>query len=343
MYWNEEQVAIVSLPLVIWATAFVILYLLARSGRIEIQTNLLALTGAFLGFCSFLVGWDVIQRGSDWSGVGTVCIFLLFTYPFTVITPVAGIGNAAVLLYAISGAIQAGGVIEPMSGYLLGWLSVAVLITSMIAPLGSEYDGNWRFPFGHRYFTLHFTRKVTRPAQHPTQAKGRMVTGMTIAIVTVWLVVILIMAVAVLHSMVVESHPPGPGATPTATYSKTSVTNGYIVTIVLITYPYISWDQIRVQMTDGSNWCELEPTAADLDGGSAVSDALGGDVAVLGRITVNCTVTDDDGNGFVTGGDSFRLLSENWASGVTYTAVLIWMETHERMGNGITFSFQTGS
>jgi hypothetical protein len=167
VYWNEEVVAIVSLPLVIWTIAFVVLYLLARNGRIEMQTNLLAIAGAFIGFCSFVVGWSVIERGYDWSAETTACVLLLFTYPFTVITPIAGIGNAIVLLYPLGIASEGGGVIEPMSGYLLGWLSVAVLIASMIVPSGSKFDGNWRLPFGHRYLTLHFKRKMNVHSETP--------------------------------------------------------------------------------------------------------------------------------------------------------------------------------
>ena len=161
MYWNEEVVTIVSLPLVMCAMALVALYLLARNERIEMQTNVLALTGAFIGFLSFVVGWSVIERGSDWGAEIAVCVLLLFTYPLTVITPIAGIGNAIVLLYAFIYANEEGGIIEPMSGYLLGWLSVAVLIASMIVPLGFKYDGNKRYSYGHRYLTLHFRRRMT--------------------------------------------------------------------------------------------------------------------------------------------------------------------------------------
>ena len=162
MDWTEHLMllyTLLSIPFLMWIAAFVILFLIARSGRIEVRVNLLALVGAFIGLCSFVVGWSVIERGYDWEIIGAVSVLLLFTYPFTVITPIAGIGNAIVLLYSLSYANEVGGVIEPMSGYLLGWASVVVLAASMIVPLGLKFDNHWRFPFGHRYLTLHFNRK----------------------------------------------------------------------------------------------------------------------------------------------------------------------------------------
>ena len=103
----------------------------------------------------------VIHHSDDAVGAYSASIPLLFTYPFTVITPLAGLGNAGALLYTVSLASKEGGVIEPVSVYLLGWLSVSVLIASMIIPLGFKYDGNHRFLFGHRYLTLHIKRMMT--------------------------------------------------------------------------------------------------------------------------------------------------------------------------------------
>lgn len=162
MYWWNDRVFLEALAvalLLIWSFALIAVYMTARKGTIKLQLNLLALAGAFLGFYSFMTGWFVVERGYDWSGSTTVSFFLLFSFPFTLVTPLAGFGNAAVLMYAIAFANEVGGVIEPMSAYLLGWASVAFLTASIVVPFGLKYDGQWRLPAGHRFLTLHFSRR----------------------------------------------------------------------------------------------------------------------------------------------------------------------------------------
>ena len=129
-------------------------------------------------------------------------------------------------------------------------------------------------------------------------------------------------------------------ATPTATYSKTSMTNGYQINVVSITNTEIGWDDVTVQLSDGTNFAEWAPLTANLDGGSAVSSNLTTDA--LGTLTPCCIVFDVGGNGCVSGGDYFRVFTYEGAtafsSSTSYTAVLIFEPTGEEMGTGISFS-----
>jgi len=160
--WTEHVFlfyALLSIPLVVWMIAFAILSYLAHRGKIEMRANLLALTGAFIGFVSLLSGWSMIERGSDWEGTTPLSLWLLFIYPFTVLTPVAGIGTILVLLGSYGLVNENGAVIEPMSGYLLGWVSVIILFASVVVPLGLKIDNRYRRSLGSRYLTLTFSRR----------------------------------------------------------------------------------------------------------------------------------------------------------------------------------------
>jgi hypothetical protein len=139
--------------------AFAILLYFARHGRIEMRTNLLAIIGALVGFLSILSAWGMIERGSDWEGVTPLYLWLLFIYPFTVLTPVAGIGTTVVLLGSYGLVNENGAMIEPMWGYLLGWVSVIILFASVVVPLGLKVDNRYRHSLGSRYLTLTFSRR----------------------------------------------------------------------------------------------------------------------------------------------------------------------------------------
>jgi len=158
-------------------------------------------------------------------------------------------------------------------------------------------------------------------------------------IATILMVAITVVLAAVLYVMVLGFGGTST-TTPVATYSKTSITNGEQINIVSITKTDISWDKIKVQLTDGTNFAEWEPVATDLDGGSALSMNYTTDA--LGSVTVCCWVFDVAGNGLVSGSDYFRVFTYGGAtafsSGTTYTAVLIYTETGEKIGTGTTFT-----
>ena len=158
-------------------------------------------------------------------------------------------------------------------------------------------------------------------------------------IATILMVAITVVLAAVLYVMVLGFGSTDT-TTPTATYSKTSITNGYTVNIVSITNTEIAWDDVTVQMSDGTNFAEWTPLTANLDGGSAISTNLS--VDALDTLSVCCVVFDVSGNGYVSGSDYFKVYTYGGAtafsSATTYTAVLIYEETGEKMGTGITFT-----
>jgi len=122
--WNS----LLSLPLVAWAVVVVYLHLMVRAGRIELGINLLAITGAFLSFVSLLTAWVVVERGYDWVAIVASSLFLLFTYPVAVITPLASIGQMGTLIYTPLYAHEQGASIEPLYGYLIAWASVCFML-----------------------------------------------------------------------------------------------------------------------------------------------------------------------------------------------------------------------
>lgn len=126
---------------------------------------------------------------------------------------------------------------------------------------------------------------------------------------------------------------------PAATFARSTITNGVAITVVSITRP-LSWSDVSIELTDGTNRCIWTPSAADLStpGGTTVNyTALS-----LGALSVCCWVTDIQGNGAVGGGDSFKLFTYGGATGfgssVTYSATLKWDVTGESIGTLVTFT-----
>jgi flagellin-like protein len=159
-------------------------------------------------------------------------------------------------------------------------------------------------------------------------------------IATILMVAITVVLAAVLYVMVLGFGSTST-TTPTATYSKTTITNGQQINIVSITKTDVGWDDIKVQMTDGTDFAEWSPATANLDGGVAVSSNLSVSTGITG-LTVCCIVFDVGGNGYASGSDYFKLFTYGGAtaltSSTTYTAVLIYEPTGEKMGTGISFT-----
>jgi len=154
-------------------------------------------------------------------------------------------------------------------------------------------------------------------------------------IATILMVAITVVLAAVLYVMVL-GFGGGGSSTPAATYQKASIADGQRITIVSITEADVGWTDVTIQLTDGTSFAEWAPVTEDLDDGDPLTVAYGTDA--LGTLTVYCNVTDISGNGFVSGSDSFTLQCAGFLSSVTYTAVLVYEPTGERIGNGITFT-----
>jgi flagellin-like protein len=154
-------------------------------------------------------------------------------------------------------------------------------------------------------------------------------------IATILMVAITVVLAAVLYVMVL-GFGGGGTTTPTATYSRSTITDGQRVNIVDITEKDVSWDDVKVQVYTGTTYWEAQPVAADLSGGSAVT--WGPEDVTTGLVTITFTVVDVSGNGFVSGSDYFTITSTGWIDGASYTAVLLYSDTGSTMGNGVTFT-----
>ena len=166
--------------------------------------------------------------------------------------------------------------------------------------------------------------------------------GVSPVIATILMVAITVVLAAVLYVMVLGFGTTST-TTPTATYQKASVTvtNGVQVNIVSITKTDVPWSDVKVQLTDGTNFAEWSPLTENLDGGSAISSNLTATLPNLGTLSVYCNVFDVSGNGFVSGSDWIRINTETgqtgFSSATQYTLVLIYEDTGEKMGTGQLF------
>jgi len=156
-------------------------------------------------------------------------------------------------------------------------------------------------------------------------------------IATILMVAITVVLAAVLYVMVLGFGGTSV-TTPTATYSKSPISLGEQVNIVSITRADVAWDQIKVQFSDGDLFWEWSTATDDLNGGIAITMNYGA-YAPTGGVNAYLNVTDVGGNGYVSGSDYFRVtVSGGLVSGTAYTAVLIYTETGEKIGTGVSFN-----
>ena len=158
-------------------------------------------------------------------------------------------------------------------------------------------------------------------------------------IATILMVAITVVLAAVLYVMVLgfggtTSH------TPVATYSKNTIANGQKITIVSITKTDVPWDDVKIQVSDGTNIAEWNTTkAAVIAAGTAAVNLT---TQSLGSLTVCVVLTDVSGNGYVSGTDFFTAFTyggaTGFASGTQYSAVLLYEPSGERIGQAITFT-----
>jgi hypothetical protein len=140
---------------------------------------------------------------------------------------------------------------------------------------------------------------------------------------------------ALLYVMVLGFGTPGDSQmTPAATYSDQTVLDGRKVTIIAITDPDVSWDDVTIQLTDGISFATWQPDEDDLSTGPGATASYG--YRTCGSLSVYCSVTDLAGNGCVSGSDYF-VFSATFASGATYEAWLLYEPTSEKIGTGATW------
>jgi flagellin-like protein len=154
-------------------------------------------------------------------------------------------------------------------------------------------------------------------------------------IATILMVAITVVLAAVLYVMVLGFGGTST-TTPAATYSKATITYGQKITIISITKTDVPWDDVKIQLSDGTTIVQWSPAKAN----QLTSTAYNYSTNTLGGVTVVCVLTDVSGNGYVSGTDYFTLKYQGTAfsSSTTYTAVLLYKVTGERCGQGVSFT-----
>ncbi len=155
-------------------------------------------------------------------------------------------------------------------------------------------------------------------------------------IATILMVAITVVLAAVLYVMVLGFGGTST-TTPAATYSKATITYGQKITIISITKTDVPWDDVKIQLSDGTTIVQWSPAKAN----QLTSTAYNYSTNTVGGVAVNCVLTDVSGNGYVSGTDYFTLKywgATAFSSTTTYTAVLLYKVTGERCGQGVSFT-----
>jgi hypothetical protein len=158
-------------------------------------------------------------------------------------------------------------------------------------------------------------------------------------LVAVAVIVALIVGGAVIYAFLVQKtdHVHYNGDTPTAVYSKATVTNGQKIMILAISNAYVPWDDVQIYAGEEGNLIMWQPRSDDLDGGVTITAPYG--AVSLGSVSLNLAVTDLAGDGYVSGGDYFIVTADPGFSAATvYTASLLYEPTGDKIGTGITFT-----
>lgn len=153
--------------------------------------------------------------------------------------------------------------------------------------------------------------------------------GVSPVIATILMVAITVVLAAVLYVMVL-GFGTDTSQTPTSSFSKDSITNGWRFTFATVNED-VSWDDITVTIISGASvWTWTNLTAADLDGDTAIMKNYG-DVTA-GGLTVTLKILDLTGNGKVNGGDYIELTSTpNFSASSDYNLRMMYEPTNQPM------------
>ena len=158
-----------------------------------------------------------------------------------------------------------------------------------------------------------------------------------VVVVVIIVIVVPIVLSAVLYFMVLGFGGTST-QTPEAMYQKSTIANGQEITIVAITKTDVPWDDVTIQLSDGTNIASWTPTKA------LQSTTVGHNysTSTLTGLTVCLWLTDVSGNGFVSGTDYFTVFTYGGATGFSpttqYSAVLLYEPAGERCGQPIAFT-----
>ena len=129
-------VMLASVPMLAWVAVYALVSARSRNSGIQVRVNSFAITGAFLALVSFATMWSAVESGYDWSATTQMSFFLLFTYPVAVVTPLAGVGQLAILMWVLAWVQERDATIGMWPGYLLAWVSAALMLAGMAWPHG---------------------------------------------------------------------------------------------------------------------------------------------------------------------------------------------------------------
>ena len=128
------------------------------------------------------------------------------------------------------------------------------------------------------------------------------------------------------------------GNTPVAALARNTITNGVEFTIAAITKTDVPWDDVKIQVSDGTNSAQWSPTKAFQS--TTVGHNYSASAALTG-LTVCLWIYDVSGNGFVSGTDYFTLTTSGgptFSSATTYTVTIVYAPT----GSSMTSASFTG-
>jgi hypothetical protein len=129
-------IMLASIAFLAWVVVYALVSARSRSSGTKVRVNSFAITGAFLALVSFATGWSAVESGYDWSAATDMSFFLLFTYPVALLTPLAGVGQAAILLWVLAWVQERDATIGMWPGYLLAWVSAGLMLAGMVRPFG---------------------------------------------------------------------------------------------------------------------------------------------------------------------------------------------------------------
>lgn len=140
--YYPEWIAAASVPLVAWLLLFAALKRKSRRGDHSISVNVPSIVGATLSFVSFCMNWAVVESGYDWSASLGFSIFLLFIYPFAVVTPLTGLVQAGVVLWVLGYMLEFDASMSFWSyaGYTIAWIATVMMCASVVWPIRTPYS-----------------------------------------------------------------------------------------------------------------------------------------------------------------------------------------------------------
>jgi FlaG/FlaF family flagellin (archaellin) len=138
---------------------------------------------------------------------------------------------------------------------------------------------------------------------------------------------------ALLYVLTLGYSSDGPGQTPAASLTKTTIANGVKFTVNAVSRT-TTWSDVEIFLSDGADFGDWSPSAAYLSGSGVLTETFA--AITMGDLAIFCNVTDLAGNGNINAGDYFTFTTgsaQMFSSATTYTVTLMYEPTAEQMCN----------